>query len=296
MRKLKEIRVLAHAKINLFLDVINKRKDGYHNLETVFHSLGLHDEVILREKTTNGITVSCDHPDVPKNEKNIAYRAAESISEVVDGFGGLEIQINKQIPVAAGLAGGSSNAAAVLLGVNALFELGLTKETLMTIGTELGADVPFCIHGGAAVGTGIGDILNPLPPLPNVAILLVNTGLTISTAEVFKNLQIPLTKQEKRSIIIRQCIEKSDLIGVGKNLYNFLELQVFHHHPELAVIKTELTTQAGCYGALMSGSGSTLFAIMSDMTAAHECKTRFDNIVSFCKITTTNSVGVCIDN
>ncbi len=296
MKKLKELRIRAYGKINLYLDVLSKREDGYHNIETIFHSIDLHDEVILRERSANGITVSCNHPDIPIDNKNIAYRAAESISDAVDGIGGLEIQINKRIPVAAGLAGGSANAAAVLFGINELYELGLTKETLMAIGAELGADVPFCIQGGAAIGTGIGDKLNPLPPLTDVTIILVNMGLAISTAEVFKNLHIPLTKQENRSIIIRQCIEKCDVIGVGKNLYNYLEFQVFHKHPELAVLKTKLTTQTGCYGALMSGSGATLFAIMSDMSIAHQCKSRFDNIVSFCTITTTNSVGVCIDN
>lgn len=296
MKKLKELRIRAYGKINLYLDVLSKREDGYHNIETVFHSIDLHDEVILRERSANGITVSCNHPDIPIDNKNIAYRAAESISDAVDGIGGLEIQINKRIPVAAGLAGGSANAAAVLFGIDELYELGLTKETLMTIGAALGADVPFCIQGGAAIGTGIGDKLNPLPPLTDVTILLVNMGLAISTAEVFKNLHIPLTKQENSSIIIRQCIEKCDVIGVGKNLYNYLEFQVFHKHPELAVLKTKLTTQPGCYGALMSGSGATLFAIMSDMSTAHQCKSRFDNIVSFCTITTTNSVGVCIDN
>ena len=296
MKMLKVLRVNAHAKINLYLDVISRREDGYHNLETVFHSIGLHDEVILRERSTNGITVSCNHPDVPIDNRNIVYRAAESISDVVDGIGGLEIQINKRIPVAAGLGGGSANAAAVLLGVNQLYELGLTNETLLKIGATLGADVPFCIQGGAAVGTGIGDQLNPLPPLTGATILLANIGLPISTAEVFKNLHIPLTKQENRSIIIRQCLEKYDVIGVGKNLYNFLEIQVFRKHPELVELKTKLSTQTGCYGALMSGSGLTLFAIMSDMATAHQCKSRFNNIVSFCKITTTNSVGVCINN
>lgn len=296
MKRGKVIRLHAHAKINLYLDVVSKRTDGYHNLETVFHSIGLHDEVILRKRTPNKITISCDHPDVPSDHTNIAYRAAEAIGDAVDGYGGLEIHIIKRIPVAAGLAGGSANAAAVLLGVNELYGLELSKNKLMKIGAKLGADVPFCIQGGAAVGTGIGDKLNLLSPLTDVSLLIVNTGLAIPTAEVFNNLHIPLTKQENRSIIIRQCIEKGDLIGVGKNLYNIFEKQVFHKHPELAEIKTELTTQTGCYGALMSGSGSTLYAIMRDMSTAHQCKSHFNNIVSFCKITTTNSVGISIDN
>ncbi len=294
MNKPKTLRVRAHAKINLYLDVVGKREDGYHNLETVFHSIGLHDEVLLRERSKMGITVHCDRPDVPSDSRNLAYRAAQSLSDVVDGFGGLEIQIHKQIPIAAGLAGGSANAAAVLYGVNELYKLGLSENALMEIGAQLGADVPFCLHGGAAFGTGIGNILTPLPALSEVPLVLINTGTAISTADIFKNLDISLTKQKNESIIIKTCVEKNDLVGIGKNLYNLLEVPAFFKHPELAVLKTRLSTQAGCYGALMSGSGATLFALMENITAAQQCESVFKNSVSFCTTTVTNSVGVRI--
>lgn len=294
MNKPKTLRVRAHAKINLYLDVVGKREDGYHNLETVFHSIGLHDEVLLRERSKMGITVHCDHPDVPSDSRNLAYRAAQSLSDVVDGFGGLEIQIHKQIPVAAGLAGGSANAAAVLHGVNELYKLGVSENALMEIGAQLGADVPFCLHGGAAFGTGIGNILTPLPMLSEVPLILVNTGTAISTADIFKNLDISLTKQKNESIIIKTCVEKNDLVGIGKNLYNLLEVPAFFKHPELAVLKAQLSTQMGCYGALMSGSGATLFALMENITAAQLCESFFKNSVSFCTTTVTNSVGVRI--
>ncbi len=294
MNNSKTLRVRAHAKINLYLDVVGKREDGYHNLETVYHSIGLHDEVLLRERSKTGITVHCDHPDVPSDSRNLAYRAAYSLSDVVDGFGGLEIQIHKQIPVAAGLAGGSANAAAVLHGVNELYALGLSENVLMEIGSQLGADVPFCLHGGAAFGTGIGNILAPLPTLSEVPLVLMNTGTAISTADVFKNLDIILTNQKNESIIIRTCVEKSDLVGIGENLYNLLEVPVFSQYPELAVLKTQLSAQAGCYGALMSGSGATLFALMENITAAQRCESFFKNSVSFCTTTVTNSDGVRI--
>ncbi len=294
MNKPKTLRVRAHAKINLYLNVVGKREDDYHNLETVFHSIGLHDEVILRERTKAGITIQCDHPDVPQDARNLAYRAAQSLSDIVGGFRGLEIQIHKRIPVAAGLAGGSANAAAVLYGVNELYALGLSESVLMEIGAQLGADIPFCLHGGAAFGTGIGDILTPLPALSDVPLVLINPGIAISTADIFKNLDITLTKEKKESIIIKTCIEKGDLVGIGKNLYNLLEVPVFSKHPELAVLKTQLSTQAGCFGALMSGSGATLFAVMENITEAQRCESFFKNNVSFCTTTVTYPAGVRI--
>ncbi len=294
MNKPKTLRVRAHAKINLYLNVVGKREDGYHNLETVFHSISLHDEIILSETSKADITINCQHPDVPSDSRNLAYSAAQSLKDHVGGFGGIEIQIHKQIPVAAGLAGGSANAAAVLHGVNELYALGLSKNVLMEIGAQLGADVPFCLHGGAAFGTGKGDILTTLPALSDVPLVLINPGIAISTANIFKNLDITLTKQKKESIIIKTCLEKNDVVGTGGNLYNLLEVPVFSKHPDLAVLKTQLSTQAGCQGTLMSGSGATLFALMENATTAQRCESFFKNNVSFCTTTVTNAVGVRI--
>ena len=200
---MQEIRVRAHAKINLYLDVVGKREDGYHNLETIFHSIGLHDEVIIRKQAAKGITIHCDHVGVPCDSRNLAYRAAYLLGDVAGGIGGIAIDIQKRIPVAAGLAGGSANAAAVLHGVNELFGLGFTQATLMQLGAQLGADVPFCLHGGAAFGIGIGDQLTPLPTLSDVPLLLLNPGIEIPTATVFKKLNFSLTTEEKRGIIIK---------------------------------------------------------------------------------------------
>ncbi len=289
---MQDIRVRAHAKINLYLDVVGKREDGYHNLETIFHSIGLHDEVIIRKQKAKGIRVHCEHPGVPCDSRNLAYRAAECLSDQVGGVGGIAIDIYKRIPVAAGLAGGSANAAAVLYGMNQLFELGFTQEMLMRLGTQLGADVPFCLHGGAALGVGIGDRLTRLPALSNVSILLLNPGIEISTASVFRNLNFSLTKRGRVGIIIKTYVEKGDVVGIGKNLYNRLEVPVFSEHPQLAALKNELSTQAECYGALMSGSGATVFAIMYDRNAAHQNESHFKNRVSFCTPTVTSPVGV----
>ena len=293
---MRNLRVRAHAKINLYLDVVGKREDGYHNLETIFHSIGLHDDVILRKQRTKGITIHCEHPAVPCDSRNLAYQAAQLLSDTVGGIGGIAIDIHKRIPVAAGLAGGSANAAAALHGVSELFGLGLTQETLMHLGAQLGADVPFCLHGGAALGLGIGDQLTRLPALPDLPLLLLNPGIEISTAAIFKKLNFRLTTREKDSIIIRTYIEKGDVLSIGKNLYNLLEIPVFSEHPEIAVLKTELSTQYGCCGALMSGSGATLFAIMHDSEAARQSESHFRNKVNFCETTVTSPVGVYIDN
>ena len=291
---MQKIRVRAHAKINLYLDVVGKREDGYHNLETIFHSIGLHDDVTIRKQETKGITIHCEHPGVPCDSRNLVYRAAQYLSDAVGGIGGIAIDIHKRIPVAAGLAGGSANAAAVLHGVNELFGLGFKEETLMQFGAQLGADVPFCLQGGAALGLGIGDRLTRLPVLPDVPLLLLNPGIEISTATVFKKLNFPLTTQEKRGIIIKACLEKGDVIGIGKNLYNLLEVPVFSQYPEIAALKTELSTQTGFCGALMSGSGATVFAVMHNGDAARRSESHFKNRVSFCTTTVTSPVGVYV--
>ena len=296
MRQHRTLRIRAHAKINLFLNVVGKREDGYHNLETVFQSIDLHDEIILRERDKKGVVIQCNHPDVPSDSSNLAYAAAQAISNSVGGMRGLEIRIEKRIPVAAGLGGGSANAAAVLHGINELFSLEITQSTLMRIGTELGADVPFCLIGGTAFGTGIGDILTPLSPLTDVSLILINPGISVSTADIFRNLHIPLTKQAKESIIIRNCVEKRDTVGIGKNLYNFLEIPVFSKYPELSEIKSHLSMQVGTLGSLMSGSGATIFALMQDTHSAQRCQSHFKNTYSLCMTTKTCPWGVHIDN
>lgn len=291
------LRVRAHAKINLYLDVVGKRADGYHTLETIFHSVGLCDEVIIHRQTRKGIRVECEHPGVPCDSRNLAYRAAESLSDAVGGLGGVLIKIQKRIPVAAGLGGGSADAAAVLHGMNELFGLGFDLEVLMQLGARLGADVPFCLHGGAALGYGIGDQLTRLPALSGVSLLLLNPGIEISTAVIFKRLNFSLTMRKKSGIIIlKYYMEQGDIHGIGGNLYNLLEVPVFSEYPEIAVLKNELSTRTGCYGALMSGSGATLFAMMCDSEVVDCSESYFGSRMSFCVPTVTSPVGVYIND
>ena len=289
-----DISVHAHAKINLYLDVIGKRPDGYHEIETVFHSIGLHDDVIIRKRRDGEITVHFDHPQVPCDERNLAYRAAKVWIDQTPGMGGVEITIQKRIPVAAGLGGGSADAAAVLGGMNQLFDLNLTHENLMRLGAQLGADVPFCLLGGAALGRGIGEVLTPLPPLDAAWLVLANPGFGIPTAWVYQNINLSLTQPQKDVTILVRHLRNGEVLNLATRLYNELETPVFARYPAVAELKTRLAGCPGSYGALMSGSGATVFALMQSESKASRVVSNFKAEFAFCTATTTSRIGLCI--
>lgn len=288
------LRINAHAKINLYLDVIGKRPDGYHEIETLFHSIQLHDKVSIRKNRGKGIVLHSGHPQIPCDERNLAYRTAELLIRQVGNIDGVEISIQKRIPVAAGLAGGSADAAAVLWGMNQLFELNLTQANLMELGLQLGADVPFCLLGGAALGRGIGEILTPLPPLEAVPLVLANPGFAVSTASVFENLNFSLTYPSKNVTMLICCFQTGDVANLADQLHNSLEDTVFSIYPAVSALKTKLAQWNGCYGALMSGSGPTVFAIMHDSTESHRLVEHLGRELAFCTATTTSNVGLCL--
>ena len=289
-----DLRIQAHAKINLYLDVIGKRADGYHEIETVFHSIGLHDDIYLRKRTDRRITVHCEHPHVPCDPRNLAYRAAKLMLNDIPDLSGVDIQILKRIPVAAGLGGGSADAAAVLCGLNSLFGLGMAQRDLMRLGVQLGADVPFCILGGAALGQGIGEILTPLPPLREAWLVLANPGLAISTAWVYQHINLSLTAPKKNVTILTRCLRNGELSSVVRHLYNGLEVPVLSEYPAVTQIKTQLNNCPGSCGVLMSGSGATVFAFMQSQVEANLAAANFENDFAFCSVTPVSSVGVCI--
>lgn len=289
-----DMRVHAHAKVNLYLDIIGKRPDGYHEIETIFHSIGLHDDIYLRKRTDGQITVHCEHPHVPCDPRNLAYRAAKLLLDNIPDLSGVEIMILKRIPVAAGLGGGSANAAAVLCGINALFDLGLTQKDLMQFGAQLGADVPFCILGGAAVGRGIGEILTPLPPMEEAWILLANPGFEISTAWVYQQINLSLTPPQKNVTILTRCLRNGEFFNIMRHLYNGLEVPVLSKYPAVAKIKTKLNKYPSSCGVLMSGSGATVFAFMQNQVQADLAAANFENDFAFCSATPMSSVGVRI--
>jgi 4-diphosphocytidyl-2-C-methyl-D-erythritol kinase len=264
------MRLLSPAKINLFLYVTGKRPDGYHELYTLMCPVSLHDIVELNFNA-EAVCVRCAHPEVPEDDSNLAHRAARVFFERLEKFRsnrskGVEISITKKIPVAAGLGGGSSNAAAVLTGLNRYFAFPFSPEVLEEMGLSIGADVPFFIRGKPAVATGVGEVLAPVRGLPAFYVLLVNPGVPVSTAEVYKNLNLGLTNNQK--------INKGTLLGdlnidPVRYLWNDLERVTASKFPEIQLIKEALLAN-GAEGALMTGSGPTVFGLFYDVKRAQE--------------------------
>lgn len=260
----------AYGKINLGLDVVRKREDGYHEVRMIMQTVGVHDTIRM-ETGGQGLSVETNLPYVPNGEGNLAFRAAKLL---MDEFGirdGLKIQIRKVIPVAAGMAGGSTDAAAVLIGVNRLFGLGLTKRELMERGVKLGADVPYCIMRGTALSEGIGEILTPLPPMPQCSVVLAKPQIGVSTKAVYGKLRANELRPEEHPDIdgMVSAIKKGDLDGVIARLGNVLEGVTAPEHPEIGRIE-DIMRRNGADGVLMSGSGPTVFGLFKDRAAAEQ--------------------------
>lgn len=260
------MRSKAPAKINLLLRVLRKRPDGYHDLASVMQQISIYDELeyTLQQE---GITLHCPGTDLPTNEQNLIYRAAQTIFNHTGYRNGVEIVLNKSIPSAAGLGGGSSDAATTLMTLNDLCSLGLSKTELIKLGAKLGADVPFFIFGRSAFATGIGDKLQTLPDLPQINMVLINPTFPLSTKTVYENLNLALTKK-KNNYSIPRFYALGDVI---RELHNDLEAVSLKMHPELNDLK-QILMKEGALGALMSGSGPTLFGIFADEKSAKEAR------------------------
>jgi 4-diphosphocytidyl-2-C-methyl-D-erythritol kinase len=265
------IKVDCNCKINLYLRIVGERDDGHHDIETVFHSISLHDTLHL-SAAESGISVYCDDETVPLDESNTAAKAARII---LDGTGrGLSIRIDKRIPVGAGLGGGSADAAGVLVGTNLLYGLGLAGPDLEAVAARVGADVAFLVRGGCAVGRGRGEILEYLPPLPGMPVLLVVPPLTISTAWAYRSHKMGLTSDRGRLSMITNALASGDRVSLLGLLENDFESLVFEEYPSVKVLKEDL---AGCGagGALMTGSGPVVFGLFEKVGDAEVCKGRF---------------------
>ncbi len=257
---MEEIRLKAMAKINLGLDVVRKREDGYHDVRMIMQTVNLYDRVCIIKQSEPGIMISTNLSFLPTNENNIVYKAAKLL---IDEFGikeGVKIELEKHIPVAAGMAGGSTDGAAVLFGMNKIFELGLTKRQLMQRGVKLGADVPYCIMRGTALSEGIGEILTPLNAMPPCHILVAKPGISVSTKFVYEHLDANGLKQHPDIDAMVRALKNQDLSGVSDLLGNVLETVTVQTHPVIEEIK-EVMKEAGALNALMSGSGPTVFGI-----------------------------------
>jgi 4-diphosphocytidyl-2-C-methyl-D-erythritol kinase len=252
----------APAKVNLTLRVLGKRTDGYHDILSLMQRISLCDEMLFSPRDS-GVVVRCPDSSLPEDEGNIAYRAAAAFISRTKFLPGVEIAIRKKIPIAAGLGGGSSNAAATLMTLNEIAGYPLTREELMRMGTELGADVPFFIFGDTAWASGIGDLLTAAAPLPRLRFVLVNPGFTVSTKMVYQSLNLGLTNPSIRYSIPRFSTVEDLICG----LTNDLEKVTVRRHPVLDRIKN-LLLENGARGALMSGSGPTVFGIFTDEASA----------------------------
>ena len=259
---MKKMRLEAPAKVNYRLDVLRKRPDGYHELRMVMQRIDLCDLIDISLTHDPGIRVSCGRAGVPDGAANIAWRAADLLLQLSGKSAGIDIRITKRIPVAAGMGGGSSDAASVLMGVNELLGLGLDDRRLMEIGVKLGADVPFFIFRKTALAEGIGEVLSPVEPVPTAWLALINPNIHVSTAWVYQNLE--LTYAHDHDTIPRLYETVADVCAI---LSNDLESVTISRYPVIADIKEQLRAAGAC-GVLMSGSGPTVFGVFEDQSSA----------------------------
>jgi len=257
------IHIKAHAKINIALDVVGKRADGYHELKTVMQTLRLHDNLHIKKVREKGVRLVCNKDGLPVDERNLAHCAADYMLKAFGLDEGVSIELEKNIPISAGLAGGSSDCAAVLVGMRDLFGLPLSLVEMAEIGKQFGADVPYCIMGGTMLAEGIGEKLTPLPPLPKAYVLLAKPPFDVSTQKVFSNFCLESCAGDTNFDILVDSIENGNLAVICSQMKNMLESVTIGWHGEIAELKNEMLAN-GAVGSLMSGSGPTVFGLFED--------------------------------
>lgn len=266
---MRELKLKAKAKINLGLDVVRKREDGYHEVRMIMQMINLYDKITLRKKTEPGIIVTANLSYLPVNEDNLVYRAAKLLMDEFQVDGGLEIELQKYIPVAAGMAGGSTDAAAVMVGVNRIFQLGLNKKQLMERGVKIGADVPFCIMRSTALAEGIGEELTPLPAMPHCSLVIAKPKIHVSTKFVYGNLKVGELTEHPDIDGQVQALRENNLEQLVTRMGNVLETVTIPAYPVIDEIKHTMM-KYGAMGAMMSGSGPTVFGIFEKENKAQE--------------------------
>lgn len=262
-----EMNLRAYGKINLGLDVTGKRPDGYHEVRMIMQTVSLYDSIKIGTRRAPGIGVRTNLPFLPTGPDNLVYRAAKLLMDEFQIEDGISIQLYKKIPVSAGMAGGSSDAAAVLVGVNRMFRLGLSKRKLMERGVKLGADIPYCIMRGTALAEGIGEQLTALPAMPECSILLAKPPFSVSTKFVYGNLKAESLPFHPDIDGMLDSLENQDLDGVCSCMGNVLETVTVPAYPQIRSIK-ERMREMGAEAALMSGSGPTVFGVFKEREAA----------------------------
>ncbi|HJC50754.1 MAG TPA: 4-(cytidine 5'-diphospho)-2-C-methyl-D-erythritol kinase [Candidatus Anaerostipes avistercoris] len=259
----------SFGKINLGLDVVRRRPDGYHEVRMIMQTVGLCDTLVMKKTAGKAVTMRCDLSFLPTDRKNLVYQAVELMKEKYHISSGITVDLKKRIPVAAGMAGGSSNCAAAIKGMNELFGLNLSKEEMCEIGVLLGADVPYCIWGGTALAEGIGEKLTRIPPIPDCWILIAKPGISVSTAFAYKNLKLDQLERHPDIDGMIRDLEEQNLDGICSKLENVLETVTIPKHPIIRELKEHLL-EHGAEGALMSGSGPTVFGIYKEKRTARK--------------------------
>lgn len=262
-----KLELKALAKINLGLDVLGRRENGYHDVRMVMQTIHLYDDVILEKTKEPGIHLETNLSYLPVDENNIAYKAAKLLQDEFGITEGIHIQLKKYIPVAAGMAGGSTNAAAVLFGMNRMYGLGLTEQQLKVRGVKLGADVPYCIMRGTVLAEGIGEILTPLPPMPKCYVLIAKPGISVSTKIVYEKFDALKDVEHPDIDRLMLGLENGNLAEVAASIGNVLEGVTIDLYPVIENIK-QVMKQEGALNAMMSGSGPTVFGIFEDRRTA----------------------------
>lgn len=262
-----QIKLNARAKINITLDVIRKREDGYHDLSMIMQTINLCDNITITTTDNNNIELTSNFSWLPCDERNLIYKAAALMKEKYSIKKGLKIHLTKNIPVAAGMAGGSSDCAATLIGIRNLFKIKADDSELMKLGKTLGADVPYCILRGTALAEGIGEKLTQLPPFPDSIVLIAKPPINVSTATVFGNFNINNVEKHPDNNKMIELIKNKDLNGICENMCNVLESVTIKNYPIIADIKKAMLDN-GAIGSLMSGSGPTVFGFYENYEKA----------------------------
>lgn len=263
------MRLRAMAKINLGLDVLRKREDGYHEVRMIMQTIQMYDLLEIHRKAKPGISLVTNLPYIPTDERNLVYKAAKILMDEFDVSDGITMKLTKSIPVAAGMAGGSSDAAAAFVGVNRMFQLGLSEEELMKRAVQVGADVPYCIMRGTALAEGIGEQLTRLPGLPRCYVLVGKPGINVSTKLAYENLNLDGIQTHPDIDGMLRDIEEQNLVSLTSKMENVFEPGIIRQYPVIQKIK-DLMESKGAMKAMMSGSGPTVFGIFDDRKKLRE--------------------------
>ena len=271
-----KLQLKAYGKINLGPDVIRKRPDGYHDLDMIMQMVDVYDDVIIEKKAGEEIVVKADAAVLSNGKDNLAYMAAKMLFDEFGIKSGVEITIHKRIPIAGGMAGGSSDCATTLIGINEMFNLGLSKQQLMERGVKLGADVPYCVLGGTAIARGIGEVLTPLPTPPQCHVIIAKPPISVSTAYVYGHIRPDEITKRPDIEQMTLAIKEQDLNKLSDLLYNVMEEVTVSEYPVIEKLKS-IMLENGALNSIMSGSGPTVFGLFDDRKKAQAAMKALDS-------------------